>query len=251
MSSVSSCWCFGLLILWFMIWELVGVHIWDEPTSWLVELVLEYGCGDGPLCYYGGLLCSCCGLLCYYCAPIVDYWVTIGCATIVLLLGSLPLWLGWLPLCLLLVTIGLRSLWVGLITPSDSWLLTSDLWCDLVDCWFGWLGGWCWDVFLCWFLWVLWIVRLIPCYSLELGCSLLDCVLLVSHLWFVMHYAFVIGYWLYLIESWFMIRSAYCCWVSVLNYWTVRWCLYSIRVCKPIYKLMYIYISLRVWMVVA
>jgi len=183
-----------------------------------------------------------------YCALVVEY-----CVTIVLLLWTIGLLLVVLLLCYywvrypcdwvdypcgyywLLLDFGPCEWDSSPRLTRDYWLLTYGVTWLMVGSF--WLGGWCWDVLLCWFLWVLWIVRLIPCHSHEFGCSLLDYVQLVSRLWLVMHYAFVIGYWLYSTESWFMIRSAYCCWVSVLNYWTVRWCLYSIWVCKPIYKL--------------
>jgi len=83
----------------------------------------------------------------------------------------------------------------------------------------------------CWYLMVLgydWSVSLWLC---SVGILFMD----------LLSYTLVIEYWFRSDESWFTIRSVYCCWISVLNYWTVCWCLYSIWVCKPIYNL-YVYL---------
>jgi len=199
MLLVSPFGVLGLLIFWFIIWELVGVHIWDEPTSWLVELVLEYGCGDGPLCYYCGLLCSYCGLLSYY-------WLW----TMVLLLCSYCGLLGYYWLCYYCVTIGFATPVIGLITPVVTigyywtsvpvsgthhpvWLVTIDFWLVV---WLGWwLARFGWEVVvgMSFFVGSYEFFGLFGWYHVilfELGCSLLD------YLWFVMHYAFVISYWL-------------------------------------------------------
>jgi len=192
-------------------------------------------------------------------------WNLLGELTVLLLIvfGFITPVIGFIIPVIGLITpvIGLRSLWLGSLPlwldfgPCD-WVCTPAY---LTSDWgWVWYDGWCEDLVvgvesLFSFLWFV-----SPCvfgwYLVVLGNDWLF--LMIVFCWYLGYgslwsYAFVVGYWLCLDESWFMIRSAYCCWVSALNYWTVCWRLYSIWVCKPIYKLMYIYIPLRVWMVVA
>jgi len=63
-------------------------------------------------------------------------------------------------------------------------------------------------------------------------------------------YAFVVGYWIDWIESWFVIRSVYPCWVSICT--VVQFVgVYILYGCVNLFTTyMYIYTSLRVWMVV-
>jgi len=214
MSSVSIVGTLDLLILWFIIWELVGVHIWDEPMSWLVVLVLEYGCDGGLLSYYW--------LWTIVLLLTVDYWVTIDfwlwtsvpvIGLITPVIGLLPLWLD----C--------RSLWLDFgpcdwahhpCLTRDSWLLTCDMWFDLVRwlVWL-WLGDWSWEIILGGLLWVLCVIRLVSCGSRWVGCFLW-----IVFSWYLVYgsllpYAFVVENWLYLTESWLLIRSVYPCWVSI------------------------------------
>jgi len=207
MSSVSSCGVFGLLVLWFMIWELVGVHIWDEPTSWLVVMVLEYGCDDGSL-------------------VTTDYWLlTSGCG-----LGT-----DCGPCRLLLTSdfglrpwYGLRSMSLtsgcGLGTDCGPCRLLLTIWLLTCDIWLTWLTvgsvGWEVGIGMSFFVGSYEFFGLFGRYLVIL--LSLDVPVWIVFSWYLNYdsllpYAFVVEHWIYLIESWFVIRSVYPCWVSVLN----------------------------------
>jgi len=245
--SIYSCLWFPFLVF-LIYWFLDSL-----PGSWfvfIVEMNTLFGCFELRLEY---------GYVMVVLLVLLEVVGWIDCATIdywLLTLVFLPLWLGWLPLWLdfgpcywtvgpcdwtTVPVIGLRSLWLGsspLCTSFsgltlDFWLLT--MWFDLVwwlvwlglvvgltwfDGWFWGFGGWSWGSFLVgycesfvlfgWYLVVL----------VEVGWFLLDCCSVgISVFGSLLYYAFVVEYWLCLTESWLLIRSTYCCWVSV---WTIE-----------------------------